>query len=78
MNDRKPTRVVVTGAAGVIGEWISRAFARDGADLLLHDLRPEPLAALADDLRRSGAAVGVAHGDLSQDDGWKQLVTSIS
>lgn len=78
MNDNQPARVVVTGAAGVMGEWISRAFAREGADLLLHDLRPEPLAALADDLRREGASVGTAHSDLSEDDGWKGLVAAIS
>lgn len=78
MNDRQAARVVVTGAAGVMGEWISRAFAREGADLLLHDLRPEPLTALADDLGRNGAAVGTAHGDLSQTNGWQRLVDSIS
>ncbi|MCF3963269.1 SDR family NAD(P)-dependent oxidoreductase [Streptomyces fuscigenes] len=45
-------RVVVTGAAGIFGTWIAEAFARAGADLLLTDARPEPLAGLA---RRLGA-----------------------
>jgi 3-oxoacyl-[acyl-carrier protein] reductase len=33
-------RVVLTGAAGVIGTWLAEAFARAGADLLLTDARP--------------------------------------
>jgi 3-oxoacyl-[acyl-carrier protein] reductase len=40
-------RVVVTGAAGVVGTWLAEAFAATGADLLLSDARAEPLAALA-------------------------------
>jgi len=39
----RPARVIVTGAAGVIGAWIARAFAEDGADLLLVDARQEEL-----------------------------------
>ncbi len=41
------TRVVLTGAAGVIGTWIAEAFTAAGADLLLSDARPGPLAGLA-------------------------------
>lgn len=40
-------RVVVTGAAGVHGAWIAEAFAAQGARLLLSDVRPAELHALA-------------------------------
>lgn len=36
-------RVVITGAAGVLGRWLARAFAQDGAELLLVDSRAEAL-----------------------------------
>ncbi len=37
-------RILVTGAAGVVGGWIARAFARSGARLLLSDLRIDILS----------------------------------
>ncbi|KID31182.1 dehydrogenase of unknown specificity, short-chain alcohol dehydrogenase like [Prauserella sp. Am3] len=43
-------RVVLTGAAGIIGTWTAEAFAAAGAELLLSDNRPEPLQRLADRL----------------------------
>ncbi|SHH32263.1 3-oxoacyl-[acyl-carrier protein] reductase [Jatrophihabitans endophyticus] len=58
------TRVAVTGACGVIGTWIAKAFAREGARLTLTDVRAEPLAALAD---RLGARAVVA--DVTEPDG---------
>lgn len=42
--------VVITGAAGVFGRWISAAFAREGAKLCLSDIRMEGLEALRDEL----------------------------
>lgn len=42
--------VVITGAAGVFGRWISQAFAREGARLCLSDRRPDALEALAAEL----------------------------
>lgn len=50
----EPRRVLVTGAAGIFGTWISEAFARDGAHLLLTDTRQAPLRALADRLAAGG------------------------
>lgn len=43
--------VVLTGAAGGIGQGLARAFAKQGARLLLVDLVEAPLLALADSLR---------------------------
>jgi len=42
--------VVVTGAAGGIGSATARAFAAEGADLVLVDRDPGPLADLADEI----------------------------
>lgn len=42
--------VVVTGAAGVFGRWISQAFAREGAKLCLSDMRMDGLEQLRDEL----------------------------
>ncbi|RTL70292.1 MAG: SDR family oxidoreductase [Pseudonocardiaceae bacterium] len=63
-------RVVLTGAAGVIGTWIAEAFAAEGADLLLTDGRP--LDELAG---RLGAASHVA--DLSTGPGIDSLTAAI-
>lgn len=46
----KDKGVVVTGAAGVFGRWISAAFAREGARLCLADNRLDALEALAREL----------------------------
>jgi 3-oxoacyl-[acyl-carrier protein] reductase len=65
-------RVVVTGAAGLIGTWTAEAFHAEGAELLLSDNRPEPLAALAN---RLGAHSVVA--DLGTADGVAALTEAI-
>ncbi len=44
------TKVVITGAAGVYGRWITQAFAREGATLCLSDGRRDALDRLAGDL----------------------------
>src|SRR3954469_17025806 len=43
--------VIVTGAAGVFGRWISAAFAREGARLCLSDMRRDAIEALASELK---------------------------
>lgn len=78
MTEIQEQRVVVTGAAGVMGAWISRAFAREGADLLLHDLRPKPLEDLAQELRASGTSVGTTCTDLSVDGGVDEVLSAVS
>ncbi len=56
---------IVTGAGTGIGREIAVRFAAEGADLVLAGLEPAPLAALAETLRASGAAVETVVGDLS-------------
>ncbi len=65
-------RVLVTGAAGVIGRWIAEAFHACDADLLLSDARAEPLAELGD---RLGTRTAVA--DLSSADGVAGLIAAM-
>jgi 3-oxoacyl-[acyl-carrier protein] reductase len=66
------TRVVVTGAAGVLGTWLAEAFAAAGADLLLTDARGDELAPLA---ARLGARHVVA--DLSDPEGLREAGAAV-
>lgn len=56
--------VVITGASAGIGGAVARAFAREGANLLLVARRPGPLEELADELRDTGATVIVQAADV--------------
>lgn len=60
-------RVIVTGAAGLLGGWISEAFARENARLLLTDSRDAPLQACADRLREMGTDVITQTADLTDE-----------
>src|SRR5436190_24385593 len=46
----KNKKVVITGAAGIVGRRIAAAFAAEGAILCLSDIRAKPLAALVKEL----------------------------
>lgn len=56
---------VITGAAFGIGRATAVLFAREGARLVLTDIQGDPLLALADELRSSGAEVETVVGDVS-------------
>ncbi len=47
-------KVVLTGAGGIIGRWVAKAFAAVGAQLCLSDQRADALAALVGELGSSG------------------------
>jgi 3-oxoacyl-[acyl-carrier protein] reductase len=73
--DFKGKRVVVTGAAGIFGSWIAKAFASAGAQLLLTDADADRLAAAAkeigDETQRQFAA------DLTSDADIRSLLAHI-
>ncbi|KRE40255.1 SDR family NAD(P)-dependent oxidoreductase [Knoellia sp. Soil729] len=77
MSEHQHQKVVITGAAGVLGTWISQAFAREGAELLLTDRREDQVERLADELRHGGATVHVVESDLSTDQGQIELLAAI-
>src|SRR5262245_37794395 len=56
-------RAVVYGAAGAIGSAVSRAFAREGAQLFLAGRTFERVKALADELGQAGASATAAAVD---------------
>lgn len=58
---------VVTGAAFGIGKATARVFAGEGARLVLADIQPEPLEAVAAGLREQGAEVVTVVGDVSKE-----------
>ncbi|MFF2316902.1 SDR family NAD(P)-dependent oxidoreductase [Arthrobacter sp. NPDC058097] len=47
---QRPSRVLISGAAGGLGTAVARRFAADGARVALTDLNAEGVAALADEL----------------------------
>ena len=58
---------VVTGAAAGIGKATATLFAREGASLVVNDIKPEPLRALRNELAAGGARVEAVVGDVSVD-----------
>lgn len=50
-------KVVITGAAGVFGQWIAQAYAAEGASLYLSDIREDALRNTVDKLKHEGVDV---------------------
>lgn len=65
MNRLEGKSCVVTGAAFGIGRATAVRFAWEGARLVLTDIQEEPLLALGEELRGSGAEVEAVVGDVS-------------
>lgn len=72
-----PTNVLVTGATGGIGEALCRRLAAEGCRLTLVARDPMRLAALADDLRREGAAVVEIAMPLGRDTDYDALMRHV-
>src|SRR5690349_18836646 len=76
-NEFRDAKVVLTGACGVIGQWIAASFARAGARLCLSDRRHDALAALgsAHDVAAKG---GLTHAtDLTDSASIDDLVARV-
>jgi len=65
--------VVITGAAGGMGQAFARAFAREGAALILTDIDEQGLDAAAASLRSDGAKCSTHRVDLASDSGTAEL-----
>lgn len=65
---------ILTGAAGGIGAAIAREMAREGATLVLSDLREESLATCVDNLRREGLQASAFCADVATPEGNAALV----
>lgn len=70
----KGQRVLITGAAGVIGRWIAEAFAAQRAELLLSDIRQNALDLIAGELRSEGAEVRCHYTDLRKEESILEMV----
>jgi 3-oxoacyl-[acyl-carrier protein] reductase len=71
-------RVVITGAAGVIGGWIADEFSRHGASLFLSDQRVEPLESDLAAGRWSGSSVHIHRADLCSPESVEELVRVVA
>jgi NAD(P)-dependent dehydrogenase (short-subunit alcohol dehydrogenase family) len=66
--------VVVTGAAHGIGRATARAFAAEGAGVVLLDNEADVLEATADTIRATGAAAETVAGDVSKRDDVRRAI----
>ncbi len=69
-------KIIVTGAALGMGGTISRALAREGAELCLSARTREPLEALAEELRGAGQRAVVAPADITDEEQVRALVAA--
>jgi 3-oxoacyl-[acyl-carrier protein] reductase len=69
--------VVVTGAAQGIGRAVTRAFAAEGAGVVMVDNEADVLEATADTIRATGAAVETVAGDVSRREDVRRAVDRV-
>lgn len=71
-------KVLVTGAAGIIGGWIADAFANRGAELYLSDCRASPLEDEVANGRWNEVPVHIHETELRDRQSMESLVLSVS
>ena len=69
--------VVITGAAGGVGQTLARLFAREGARLMLSDLNAEGLQATAEEAAQAGAQVSYLAGNLREKAYCEQVIAQV-
>jgi NAD(P)-dependent dehydrogenase (short-subunit alcohol dehydrogenase family) len=77
MKNLKDKVVVITGAGSGIGRATALAFAREGANLHITDIKPEPLAAVAEEIRALGAKVTTYLVDSSDRTGMEKFAREV-
>ncbi|WP_082699897.1 SDR family oxidoreductase [Novosphingobium barchaimii] len=77
MKDRAASVAVVTGAAGGMGVAIAQSLAELGHSLILCDLQPAPLAAIAKSLEGRSQITTVS-GDISDRDYPQQVIAALA
>ncbi|MGV2884289.1 SDR family NAD(P)-dependent oxidoreductase [Paenibacillus taichungensis] len=70
-------RVVITGAAGVFGQWIAQAYAAEGASLYLSDIREDALRKTVDKLKQEGVDVHWHVTNLVDEQSINELVQAV-
>ena len=75
--DIKDKIVVITGAAGGIGSATARLLAKEGAVLVLTDIKKDELEALSRELTAGGAKTLVHVHDVRDPESWKALTDRV-
>lgn len=68
---------LITGATGGIGAATAKLFAREGARLVVTDVRQERLTALTEEIEETGAEIGSACLDVSSAQQWDGVITTV-
>jgi 3-oxoacyl-[acyl-carrier protein] reductase len=71
-------RVLVTGSTGGIGEGIAKAFAQEGAIVIVNGRREGEAQRVAAEIKEAGGKAYVAVGDLATDAGAEQVIKTIN
>lgn len=71
-------RVLVTGSTGGIGEGIAKAFADEGATVIINGRREAEAQRVASEINASGGTAIVAVADLSTDEGVQSVLKQIT
>jgi NAD(P)-dependent dehydrogenase (short-subunit alcohol dehydrogenase family) len=67
---------LISGAARGLGAAEAALFAREGACVVLGDIRDEPCAAVAESIRQNGGRAASIHLDVTVEDDWQRAVAS--
>ncbi len=69
--------VVVTGAGAGIGRGIARRFGREGAIVVVNDVRPAPAQKVADEIKSAGGQAIAIPGDMTKEADVNQMFDKI-